>query len=502
MRVRKKKLLGLSETGGILKSRCTSVKGKAFLQRIIQCGPPLARCCETVRVEAVYVRSKTQYVCQQCGAASPKWIGRCPSCQQWNTFVEERITATGVDAPLSWDSSPIRFTDITGVETPRVRTGIAEFDRVLGGGVVAGALVLLGGDPGVGKSTLMLDVASHLAESFAVLYASGEESAHQIKLRGERLSIRTTELHIYAEMSVERILAAAEHLKAKAVIIDSIQTTFSEKLEMAPGSIGQVREVASQLLFWTKKNHVPVFLIGHITKDGAIAGPKALEHIVDTVLYFEGPGQHPHRIVRTIKNRFGPANELGIFEMASSGLRPVEKPSALFLSQTDSMSPGSAVLSCMEGSRPLLIEIQALVTRTHFGVPRRLATGLDPQRLALVAAVLEKRVGVNLWDQDIYLNVAGGLEVEEPAADLAIVGAILSSLFNRPADASTVIFGEVGLGGEIRPAMFPEIRLKEAATLGFKRGIVPSQPATSELHSAMETVHVRNLREAQEAMFA
>ena len=447
------------------------------------------------------MKGKTQYVCQQCGATSPKWIGRCPSCQQWNTFVEERITAAAAPA-ASWDSSPIPFTEITGIEAPRVSTGIAEFDRVLGGGVVAGALTLLGGDPGVGKSTLMLDVASRLAESSVVLYASGEESAHQIKLRGDRLSIRTTDLHIYAEMSVERILAAAEHLSAKAVVIDSIQTTFTEKLDMAPGSIGQVREVASQLLFWTKKNNVPVFLIGHITKDGAIAGPKALEHIVDTVLYFEGPRQHPHRVVRTIKNRFGPAHELGIFEMASNGLKPVEKPSALFVSQTDSMKPGSVVLCSMEGSRPLLIEIQALVSRTHFGTPRRLATGVDPQRLALVAAVLEKRVGVNLWDQDIYLNVAGGLEVEEPAADLAIVGAILSSLFNRPVPRSTVIFGEVGLGGEIRPAMFPEMRLKEAAVLGFKRGIVPIPTIAGAFESAMETIGVRDLREAQQALFS
>src|SRR5213594_940842 len=303
-------------------------------------------------------------------------------------------------------------------------------------------------------------------------------------------------------MSLEKILAAAEQLAAKVVVIDSIQTTFSERLELAPGSIGQVREIASQLLFWTKKNQVPVFLIGHITKDGAIAGPKALEHIVDTVLYFEGPRQHPHRVVRTIKNRFGPAHELGIFEMASTGLRPVERPSALFLSQTEFMKPGSVVLCSMEGSRPLLIEIQALVSRTHFGTPRRLATGVDPQRLALVAAVLEKRVGVNLWDQDIYLNVAGGLQVEEPAVDLAIVGSILSSLFNRPVGASTVVFGEVGLGGEARPAMFAGLRLKEALTLGFTRGIVPSQSAASELHSAMETLCVRDLREAQEALFS
>jgi len=448
------------------------------------------------------VKAKTQYVCQQCGHASAKWIGRCPSCQQWNTFSEERVIPTSADAPPSWNSAPIPFTEINGVETPRVTTGIAEFDRVLGGGVVAGALILLGGDPGVGKSTLMLDVASHLADAAIVLYASGEESAQQIRMRGVRLDVRTSNLHVYPEMSVEKILVAAEQLQAKVVIIDSIQTTFSEKLEMAPGSIGQVREVASQLLFWTKKNHVPVFLIGHITKDGAIAGPKALEHIVDTVLYFEGPRQHPHRIVRTIKNRFGPANELGIFEMLSSGLKPVEKPSALFLSQAQSLNPGSAVLCCMEGSRPLLVEIQALVSRTHFGAPRRLATGVDPQRLALIAAVLEKRLGVNLWDQDIYLNVVGGLQVEEPAADLAIVGAILSSLFGRPIGASTVIFGEVGLGGEVRPAMFAEIRLKEASVLGFKRGIIPARSSAEESPSMMETLRVSDVRQAQEVFFS
>ena len=447
------------------------------------------------------MKPKTQYVCQQCGHTSPKWIGRCPSCQQWNSLVEERITPAA-EGGASWDSTPVAFNEISAADVVRMPTGIEEFDRVLGGGVVPGALVLLGGDPGVGKSTLMLDVAARLANSTSVLYASGEESAQQIRMRGERLNVRTGSLHIYAEMSVEKILAAAETLKAKAVVIDSIQTTFSEKLEMAPGSIGQVREVAAQLLFWTKKHHVPVFVIGHITKDGAIAGPKALEHIVDTVLYFEGPRQHPHRIVRTIKNRFGAANELGIFEMASSGLRPVEKPSALFLSHTDSMSPGSAVLCCLEGSRPLLVEIQALVSRTHFGTPRRLATGVDPQRLALVSAVLEKRLGVNLWDQDIYLNVVGGLQVEEPAADLAIVGAILSSLYNRPIAPSTLIFGEVGLGGEVRAAMFPEIRLKEASILGFKRGVIPLQPIGDPLQNPLETVHVRNLKQAHEALFS
>jgi DNA repair protein RadA/Sms len=448
------------------------------------------------------MKPKTQYACQQCGHTSPKWIGRCPTCQEWNTFVEEKVVPPSAAAPPSWDSTPVLFEEISSAtETPRVSTGVAEFDRVLGGGVVPGALVLLGGDPGVGKSTLMLDIASHLASSSVVLYASGEESAQQIKMRGERLGVRGRDLRVYAEMSVEKILAAAEQLAARVVVIDSIQTTFSEKLEMAPGSIGQVREVASQLLFWTKKNHVPVFLIGHITKDGAIAGPKALEHIVDTVLYFEGPRQHPHRIVRTIKNRFGPANELGIFEMMSSGLKPVEKPSALFLSDTKSMGAGSVVLCCMEGSRPLLVEIQALVSRTHFGTPRRLATGVDPQRLALVSAVLEKRVGVNLWDQDIYLNVIGGLQVDEPAADLAIAAAILSSFLNRPILSSTVIFGEVGLGGEVRPAMFPEIRLKEASVLGFKRGVIPVQPLAAESQFGMETSRVRHLQEARERLF-
>ena len=448
------------------------------------------------------LKARTQYACQQCGYVSTKWIGRCPSCQEWNSLVEERTAAPGADdRARSWDSTPVSFEEITGADAPRTPTGIAEFDRVLGGGVVAGALILLGGDPGVGKSTLMLDVASRLSAQTKVLYASGEESAQQIKLRGSRMAIAPVNLQVYAEMSIEKILAAAENLASGVVIIDSVQTTFSEKLEMAPGSIGQVREVASQLLFWSKKRHIPVFLIGHVTKDGALAGPKALEHMVDTVLYFEGPRQHPHRIVRTIKNRFGPANELGIFEMAGSGLRPVEKPSALFLSQSETMKPGSAVVSCVEGSRPLLVEIQALVSRTHFGAPRRLATGVDPQRLALLSAVLEKRLGVDLWDQDIYLNVVGGLEVEEPAADLAIVAAILSSLLNKPLMGSTVVFGEVGLGGEIRPAMFSEMRLKEALMLGFTRAVTPVHSQPLNLPGAMEILPVRNLQEAQPALF-
>jgi DNA repair protein RadA/Sms len=417
--------------------------------------------------------------------------------------VEERILAVTSDTALArtWDSVPVPFSEITSPDTPRIPTGILEFDRVLGGGVVPGALILLGGDPGVGKSTLMLDVAARLSTSTKVLYASGEESAQQIHMRGERLKIEAGQLHIYPEMCIEKILSAAEAMKSAVVVIDSIQTTFSEKLEMAPGSIGQVRDVASQLLFWCKKNHVPVFLIGHVTKDGALAGPKALEHIVDTVLYFEGPRQHPHRIIRTIKNRFGPANELGIFEMAGSGLRPVEKPSALFLSNSRGPTPGSVILACVEGSRPLLVEIQALVSRTHFGAPRRLATGVDPQRLALISAVLEKRLGVNLWDQDIHMNVVGGLEVEEPAADLAIAAAILSSLFNRSVNPSTAVFGEVGLGGEIRPAMFPLLRLKEASMLGFGHAVMPAQGLNDEADGTIQITQVHNIQEAQSCLF-
>ncbi len=280
------------------------------------------------------MKNRTQYVCQQCGHSSAKWVGRCPTCQEWNTFVEEKASPPRLVRMPASDSVPIRFDALEGEDVPRMPTGIAEFDRVLGGGVVAGALTLLGGDPGVGKSTLMLAVAARLAARQPILYASGEESPRQIKLRGDRMKIDTGDLHVYSEMSIERILSAAEELAVGAIVVDSIQTTFSEKLDMAPGSIGQVREVASQFLFWTKKRNVPVFLIGHITKEGALAGPKALEHIVDTVLYFEGPRQHPHRIVRTIKNRFGAANELGIFEMRPEGLRAVENPSGLFLSGT------------------------------------------------------------------------------------------------------------------------------------------------------------------------
>jgi len=446
------------------------------------------------------VKQKTQFFCQECGHNSPKWVGRCPTCQEWNTFVEEEVVRSGSVSIARPQSVPTRFEDLEGHEQPRTPTGIDEFDRVLGGGLVPGALILLGGDPGVGKSTLMLNVAAELSKVGPVLYASGEESGLQIKLRGDRMKIDTGDLHVYSEMSIERILSVAEELDVRAVVVDSIQTTFSERLEMAPGSIGQVREVAAQFLVWTKKHHVPVFLIGHITKEGSLAGPKALEHIVDTVLYFEGPRQHPHRVIRTIKNRFGAANELGIFEMTAEGLRPVEAASGLFLSHRESLDAGCAVVCCVEGTRPLLVELQALVSRTHLGTPRRLTTGVDPQRLALIAAVIEKRLGIHLWDQDIYLNVVGGLEIDEPAADLGIAAAILSSFLNRPLPSETVVFGEVGLGGEIRSCLHPGLRGKEAASLGFKSALVPSQ-TIADAPEGFKCIQVENLHQAIDKLF-
>jgi len=446
------------------------------------------------------VKQKTQFFCQECGHNSPKWVGRCPTCQEWNTFVEEEVVRSGSVSIARPQSVPTRFEDLEGHEQPRTPTGIDEFDRVLGGGLVPGALILLGGDPGVGKSTLMLNVAAELSKVGPVLYASGEESGLQIKLRGDRMKIDTGDLHVYSEMSIERILSVAEELDVRAVVVDSIQTTFSERLEMAPGSIGQVREVAAQFLVWTKKHHVPVFLIGHITKEGSLAGPKALEHIVDTVLYFEGPRQHPHRVIRTIKNRFGAANELGIFEMTAEGLRPVEAASGLFPSHRESLDAGCAVVCCVEGTRPLLVELQALVSRTHLGTPRRLTTGVDPQRLALIAAVIEKRLGIHLWDQDIYLNVVGGLEIDEPAADLGIAAAILSSFLNRPLPSETVVFGEVGLGGEIRSCLHPGLRGKEAASLGFKSALVPSQ-TIADAPEGFKCIQVENLHQAIDKLF-
>src|SRR5262245_29873670 len=404
------------------------------------------------------MKSKTVFACQECGAQSQKWLGRCPECGAWNTLVEERAA----EAPVSTSEAAKRYTlaaaagpqlyaDIDTVVAERLTTGIDEFDRVLGGGVVPGSLVLIGGEPGIGKSTLLLQAAAHFAQTIgSVLYCSGEESEHQIKSRGERLGIERAPLYILAETCLERILEEIAKLKPAFIIVDSIQTVFSLKFQSAPGSIGQMRESATQLLFAAKGQNIPTFLVGHVTKDGNLAGPKALEHIVDTVLYFEGDKHHAHRVVRAVKNRFGEVSELGVFEMTGTGLKAVPNPSQLFLAERAASAPGSAVLCCVEGSRPLLVEVQALVSTSSYGNARRMASGLDQNRLSLLLAVMEKRAGLNLLGEDVFINVAGGMTIDEPAADLAIVGAVASSLRNRPIRPGTAVFGEVGLAGEVR----------------------------------------------------
>jgi DNA repair protein RadA/Sms len=417
--------------------------------------------------------SKTVFVCQECGSQSQKWLGRCPECGAWNSLVEERPAA---EAPASGSN---RFSS-AAANTARLyseieTTGIDEFDRVLGGGIVPGSLVLLGGEPGIGKSTLLLQTAAYVARaSGPVLYSSGEESEHQIKSRGERLGVGEAPLYLLAETGLERVLEEMARIRPALVIVDSIQTVFSLRMQSAPGSIGQVREAATQLLFAAKAQNVPTFLVGHVTKEGSLAGPKALEHIVDTVLYFEGERHHSHRIVRAAKNRFGAVSEMGVFEMTATGLRPVANPSALFLAERPSGTPGSAVLCCIEGMRPILAEVQALVSTSAYGYAKRTAVGLDQNRLSLLLAVLEKRAGLQLGGDDVFANLAGGMSVDEPAVDLAVVAAVASSARNRPVGAGTAVFGEVGLAGEVRAVTQAARRVKEAAQMGFSRCVMPA----------------------------
>jgi DNA repair protein RadA/Sms len=458
------------------------------------------------------MKTKTVYSCQECGAQSQKWLGRCPECEAWNSLVEERPVAStpgagaaaasaGARYSLAATAGPRLYDDIDTVVSARLTTGIGEFDRVLGGGVVPGSLVLIGGEPGIGKSTLLLQAAAHFASTTGpVLYSSGEESEHQIKSRGERLgalSEARAPLYLLAETCLERILEEIARLRPALIIVDSIQTVFSLKFQSAPGSVGQVRESATQLLFAAKGQNIPTFLVGHVTKDGNLAGPKVLEHIVDTVLYFEGEKHHSHRIVRAVKNRFGAVSEMGVFEMTGKGLKAVANPSALFLAERPSSVPGSAVLCCMEGSRPLLVEVQALVSSSSYGNARRMSSGIDQNRLSLLLAVLEKRAGLNLAGEDVFINVAGGLTVDEPAADLAVVGAVASSLRNRPIRAGTAVFGEVGLAGEIRGTTQASLRLREAAQMGFTRVVVPDgNVARDEAPAGCEIVPVKNVGEA------
>src|SRR5215203_5289974 len=425
------------------------------------------------------MKTKTIYSCQECGAQSQKWLGRCPECGAWNSLVEERAApvaagagaaaaSAGARYSLAANAGPQLYEEIDTVVSARLTTGIEEFDRVLGGGVVPGSLMLIGGEPGIGKSTLLLQAAAHFANtSGPVLYSSGEESEHQIKSRGQRLGIERAPLYLLAETCLERILEEIGRLRPSLVIVDSIQTVFSLKFQSAPGSIGQVREAATQLLFAAKGQNIPTFLVGHVTKDGNIAGPKALEHIVDTVLYFEGERHQSHRIVRAIKNRFGAASELGVFEMTGTGLRPVPNPSALFLAERPTATPGSAVLCCMEGSRPLLVEVQALVSTSSYGNAKRMASGIDQNRLSLLLAVLEKRAGLNLVGDDVYINIAGGMTIDEPAADLGVLAAVASSVRNRVIAPTTAMFGEIGLAGEVRGIAQAPLRVREAAQMGF-----------------------------------
>ena len=464
---------------------------------------------------------KIVFVCQECGAQSPKWMGKCVECGAWNSFVEERPAfadesgsasagrAANRYAQFSTSTAAKLYAEVETTNAERLSSGIGEFDRVLGGGVVPGSLVLLGGEPGIGKSTLLLQAAAHFAANVGpVLYASGEESEHQIKSRGDRLGVGAAPLYLLSETCIERILEEIARLKPALVVIDSVQTVFSIKFQSAPGSIGQVREAATQFLFAAKGQNIPTVLVGHVTKDGKLAGPKALEHVVDTVLYFEGERHHSHRVIRAIKNRFGAVSELGVFEMTGSGLRPVANPSRLFLSERASGTPGSAVLCCVEGSRPILVEVQALVSTSTYGNARRMAIGIDQNRLSLLLAVLEKRAGLSLAGDDVYVNIAGGMNIEEPAADLSVVAAVASSVRNRGLSPSTAVFGEVGLSGEIRGIPQAPLRIREAVQMGFSRIVLPaanvdhaSADTPVERHEC-ELIGVKTVGEALDQLIA
>jgi DNA repair protein RadA/Sms len=449
------------------------------------------------------VKAKTIYACQKCGYQSPKWLGKCPDCNSWNTLTEEPQPGghrkSGDTGP---PVSPVPIGMVAGEAEDRFPCGISELDRVLGGGVVAGSLVLIGGDPGIGKSTLMLQAMDHLARSRGkVLYVSGEESARQTRMRGERLGIAATELFILAENALERITAHVNSLEPSVVVVDSIQTVYTSVLESAPGTVSQVRESAGKLMMLAKGSGIPVFLVGHVTKDGSIAGPRVLEHMVDTVLYFEGDSGHPYRILRAIKNRYGSTNEIGVFEMGETGLREVLNPSELFLSERPLGVSGSVVAAAIEGSRPLLVELQALVTTSSYGVPRRTTIGVDPNRLALLVAVLEKKVGLTMAGQDIFLNVVGGVKLNEPAVDLGVIAAVASSHLDRSIAPRTMVIGEVGLAGEVRAVTQPETRVREAAKLGFTRCILPSGSVKHVRTGDVELIGVSSVVETLENLF-
>jgi len=452
-------------------------------------------------------KAKTHFVCQACGYQAPKWLGRCPGCQEWNTFVEERVIEEKVSERdllgFEAEAVPTSIPDIAGEERGRFQIGIEEFDRVLGGGIVFGSVILVGGDPGIGKSTLLLQVMNRLAsKGKKVLYISGEESLQQTKMRADRLGISSEHLFVVSETSLEKILQDIQTLRPSTAVVDSIQTIYSSELPSTPGSISQVREASSRLLYLAKHLSIPVFLVGHVTKEGFIAGPKVLEHMVDTVLYIEGEATHAFRILRAVKNRFGSTNEIGVFEMKDSGLVEVVSPSEFFLSERTRTTSGSVVMPSMEGSRPILIELQALVVPTSFGIPRRMAEGVDVNRVSLLVAVMEKRLGIHLNNQDIFLNIAGGMRVEEPAADLGVIASIASNFRDKVIDPEIVVFGEVGLGGEVRGVSQSEVRVKEATRLGFKRCLFPKQNEQKVKGvKGMELIGISSVQEVMKVLF-
>jgi DNA repair protein RadA/Sms len=449
-------------------------------------------------------KQKTKFICQECGYESAKWMGKCPGCSSWNKMVEElapqkssrRLTYT---TTLSTEASkPQRITSVETKNEIRIPTKFSEFNRVLGGGIVQGSLVLIGGDPGIGKSTILLQVSSQVAESnHRVLYISGEESPKQIKLRAERLGVESDNLYVLSETDLQYITRYVEEVNPELVIIDSIQTIYLSEVTSAPGSVSQVRECTAELMKLAKTKGIPIFIVGHVTKEGSIAGPRMLEHMVDAVLYFEGERHHTYRILRAVKNRFGSTNEMGIFEMKELGLEEVLNPSEIFLEERPVGVAGSTVVASMEGTRPVLVEVQALISPTSFGNPRRMATGIDHNRVSLIMAVLEKRVGLLLQNQDAYLKVAGGMKLDEPAVDLAVALSIASSFKDKATSPTDVVIGEVGLTGEVRRVARIEQRVQEAAKLGFKRIIIPNKNLGGwTIPSGIEVIGVNNVGEA------
>ncbi|QHS23917.1 DNA repair protein RadA [Virgibacillus sp. MSP4-1] len=451
-------------------------------------------------------KPKVKFVCQECGYESPKWMGKCPACQTWNTLVEEKeITNTRqtVSGGSQKASKPERITGIAIQEEKRIATQMPEFNRVLGGGIVPGSLVLIGGDPGIGKSTLLLQISAQMAQKgLDILYISGEESVRQTKLRADRLQINSDRLYVMAETNLQQLANAIYDMKPSLVVVDSIQTVYHSEITSAPGSVSQVRESTSELMRIAKQNGIPVFIVGHVTKEGSIAGPRLLEHMVDTVLYFEGERHHTFRIVRSVKNRFGSTHEMGIFEMKEEGLTEVLNPSEIFLEERSSGVAGSTIVASMEGTRPVLVEIQALISPTSFGNPRRMATGLSQNRVHLLMAVLEKRAGLLLQNQDAYIKVAGGIKLDEPAIDLAIAVSIASSFREKSPRPDDILIGEVGLTGEVRRVSRIEQRVQEASKLGFKRAIVPNNNLSGwDPPSSIEVVGVDSIQDALKVTF-